>query len=252
MITIKNKEQLALLREAGKITGETLAMAKELVREGVSTKYLDDKIRAFIEKHGARPSFLGYGGFPASACISVNDQVIHGIPSEDTILHEGDLVKIDVGACYRGWHGDSARTFAVGHVSEEAQKLITATRESFYAGASLALPGGRIGDIGHAVEARVREDGYTVVRQYVGHGVGSELHEDPEVPNYGIAGRGVRLYPGMVIAIEPMVNVGGPEVRVLPNRWTVVTKDGSLSAHYENTVAITDNGPVLLTDVGCV
>ena len=249
MVVIKNNEQLKQMRIACRITGETLAYAHGLVREGITTKYLDGKIREFIEKSGAKPSFLGYSGFPASACISVNDEVIHGIPS-GRILREGDIVKIDVGAFYGGYHGDSARSFPVGNVSEEALRLIATTKESFFAGMQMALSGGRIGDIGNAVETRVKKEGYTVVRNYIGHGVGSELHEDPEVPNFGTAGRGVRLYPGMTIAIEPMVNAGGHSVRVLSNDWTVVTADGSLSAHYENTVAITENGPENMTDVG--
>ncbi|MBQ9735914.1 MAG: type I methionyl aminopeptidase [Clostridia bacterium] len=250
MVIVKNSDQLKLMKIACRITGETLAYAHELVREGVSTKFLDTKIRAFIEKQGARPSFLGYGGFPGSACISINDEVIHGIPTEKRILREGDIVKIDVGACYRGYNGDSARSFPVGRVSDEALRLIETTKASFFAGMEKAVVGGRIGDIGSAVENCVTSAGYTVVRQYVGHGVGAELHEDPEVPNFGTAGRGVRLYPGMTIAIEPMVNAGGHTVRVLDNDWTVVTTDGSLSAHYENTVAITANGPENLTDVG--
>lgn len=251
MVSIKNKEQLALMKEAGRITGEALAMARELIKPGVCTKHIDEKIRHYIEKCGARPSFLGYAGFPASACISVNHQVIHGIPSEKVILEEGDIVKIDVGACYRGWHGDSARTFPVGRVSKEAELLIATTKESFFRGAALALAGNRVGDIGNAVEECAKSAGFSVVRQYVGHGVGRELHEDPEVPNYGTAGRGVRLYTGMTLAIEPMVNVGKPDVEVLGDGWTVVTKDGSLSAHYENTIAITEDGVIHLTDVGC-
>ncbi len=249
MVILKNSEQLKLMREACRITGEALAYAHGLVREGITTKYLDGKIREFIEKNGAKPSFLGYAGFPASACISVNDEVIHGIPSSRVLL-EGDIVKIDVGAFYRGYHGDSARSFPVGRVGEEALRLIEVTKQSFFDGMSRALVGGRIGDIGNAVENCVKNAGYTVVRQYVGHGVGAELHEDPEVPNFGTAGRGVRMYPGMTIAIEPMVNAGGHSVRVLSNDWTVVTLDGSLSAHYENTVAVTENGPINMTDVG--
>ena len=249
MVVLKNSEQLKLMRQACRITGEALAYAHGLVREGITTKYLDGKIREFIEKRGAKPSFLGYAGFPASACISVNDEVIHGIPSS-RILLEGDIVKIDVGAFYRGYHGDSARSFAVGRVSDEALRLIEVTKQSFFDGMQKALVGGRIGDIGSAVESCVKNAGYTVVRQYIGHGVGQELHEDPEVPNFGTAGRGVRMYPGMTIAIEPMVNAGGHSVRVLGNEWTVVTLDGSLSAHYENTVAITENGPENMTDVG--
>ncbi|MBO7170123.1 MAG: type I methionyl aminopeptidase [Clostridia bacterium] len=250
MVVIKNSDQLKLMRTAGRITGEALAYAHELVKEGISTKYLDGKIRAFIEKQGAKPSFLGYGGFPGSACISVNEEVIHGIPSEKRILHEGDIVKIDVGAMFGGYHGDSARTFPVGRVSDEAMRLIETTKSSFFRGMEMALAGGRIGDIGNAVENCVKLAGYTVVRSYVGHGIGAELHEDPEVPNLGTAGRGVRLYPGMTIAIEPMVNAGGHTVRVLDDDWTVVTADGSLSAHYENTVLVTSNGPESLTDVG--
>ena len=249
MVVLKNSEQLKLMREACRITGEALAYAHGLVREGITTKYLDGKIREFIEKSGAKPSFLGYAGFPASACISVNDEVIHGIPSSRVLL-EGDIVKIDVGAFYRGYHGDSARSFPVGRVGNEALRLIEVTKQSFFDGMNKALVGGRIGDIGSAVESCVKNAGYTVVRQYIGHGVGTELHEDPEVPNFGTAGRGVRMYPGMTIAIEPMVNAGGHSVRVLSNEWTVVTLDGSLSAHYENTVAVTENGPENMTDVG--
>lgn len=249
MIQLKNSEQLALMKKAGRITGEALLKAGEAVREGITTKELDGIIRAYIEGCGATPSFLGYGGFPCSACISVNDEVIHGIPS-DRVLVEGDIVKIDVGACYRGYHGDSARTFPVGRVGAGAAGLIAATKDSFFKALEAALPGSRLGDIGHAVESFVRQFGFSVVRQYVGHGIGKNLHEQPDVPNYGTPGHGARLVKGMVLAIEPMVNAGGPEVRVLQNGWTVVTADGSLSAHYEHTVAITENGPVLLTDVG--
>lgn len=248
MISLKNPEQMRRMREAGKITAGALVYAGEILREGMSTGELDHRIRQFIERHGATPTFLGYGGFPGSACISLNHEVIHGIPSKDRIIREGDIVKVDVGACYRGYNGDSARTFPVGAVSEEARRLIEVTRESFFRGYAQALSGQRIGDIGHAVEACVAAAGYAVVRQYVGHGVGQELHEEPEVPNFGTPGRGARLYPGMTIAVEPMVCVGRPEVRVLSNNWTVVTVDGSLSAHYENTIAITDNGPMILTE----
>ena len=252
MIKLKNKEQLAVMREAGRITGEALYLAGEAVKEGVSTKMLDRIVREHIEKSGARPSFLGYGGFPASACISVNEQVIHGIPSDKVFLMEGDIVKIDVGAYYKGFHGDAARTFAVGRVSEEASKLIEVTRQCFYKGAEKAVIDNRIGDIGAAVEAHALTNGFSVVRRYVGHGVGHDLHEEPEVPNYGNSGRGARLYEGMVIAIEPMINVGTFNVKELSDGWTVVTADGKLSAHYENTVAVTENGPVLLTDIETV
>ncbi len=235
------------MKQAGRITGEALAKAGEAVRPGVTTKHLDDIIRTYIEKCGAKPSFLGYGGFPASACVSVNEQVIHGIPNKNVVLQDGDIVKIDVGAFYRGFHGDSANTFAVGNVSAEANQLIEATKQSFWQGVEAIKPGGRIGDIGYAVESYVKQFGYSVVRRYVGHGVGHDLHESPEVPNYGTPGRGPRLSTGMVIAIEPMVNVGSPDVLELADGWTVLTADRSLSAHYEHTVAITDNGVEILT-----
>ena len=247
MISLKSPEQLRLMQEAGKITAGALLHAEKVLRDGMSTWELDREIRHFIEKHGATPTFLGYDGFPGSACISLNEEVIHGIPSKERIIREGDLVKVDVGACYRGYHGDSARTFPVGQVSAAALALIERTKEAFACGMAKALPGNRVGDIGSAVEAHVRAAGYTVVRQYVGHGVGKELHEEPEVPNFGTPGRGTRLYAGMTIAIEPMVNIGTSEVCVKENGWTVVTVDGSLSAHYENTIAITDHGPVILT-----
>ena len=252
MIKLKNKDQLALMKEAGRITGEALYIAGQAVKEGISTLELDRIVRAHIEKCGAKPSFLGYGGFPGSACISVNDQVIHGIPSAKVILKEGDIVKVDVGAFYKGFHGDAARTFAVGKISDEAAKLMLITKECFYKGAEQAVIDNRIGDIGAAIEAYASKNGLSVVRQYVGHGIGHELHEDPSVPNYGTAGRGARLYPGMVLAIEPMINVGTYNVRVLSDKWTVVTADGKLSAHYENTVAVTEDGPVLLTDIETV
>ncbi len=250
MISIKNPEQIKKMQIAGRITGEALVLAGEMVREGVTTKQLDLKIRRHIEKCGAKPSFLGYGGFPASACISVNNEVIHGIPSDDRYLEEGDIVKIDVGAYIGGVHGDSAATFGVGRISEEARRLIDVTRESFYKGVAAAeIEGARLGDIGHAIQSYVEENGYSVVRKYVGHGVGRELHEDPNVPNFGSAGRGLRLCRGMTIAVEPMVNVGRPEVLEKPDNWTVVTRDGSLSAHYEHTIAFTGDGVILLTKV---
>ncbi|MBO5281259.1 MAG: type I methionyl aminopeptidase [Clostridia bacterium] len=249
MIVIKTPEQIKLMRIAGRITGEALALGGEMVREGVSTKQIDERIRHHIEKCGARPSFLGYGGFPASACISVNDQVIHGIPSAKVILKEGDIVKIDVGAFIGGYHGDSANTFAVGKISDTAQKLIDVTKHSFELGVAAITENGRLGDIGAAIDGYVVANGFSTVKKYVGHGVGRELHEDPNVPNFGTAGRGARLCRGMVIAIEPMVNVGSSEVKELSDGWTVKTRDGSLSAHYEHTVAITENGPELLTKI---
>lgn len=249
MIHIKNTEDIKLMKIAGRITGEALCLGGEAVKDGVSTKHIDDIIRHHIEKCGAKPSFLGYGGFPASACISINDEVIHGIPSKDRIIKDGDIVKIDVGALYQGFNGDSANTFVCGNASSEAVKLIEATKEAFFKGVSFARSGCRIGDIGSAIDAHVQTYGYSVVRKYIGHGVGRELHEDPEVPNFGTAGRGARLYPGMTIAIEPMVNVGTYHVVEMPDGWCVKTADGKLSAHYEHTVLITDGEPVLLTKV---
>ena len=247
MIVVKNSEQIVLMKKAGVITAEALLVAKELVKPGISTKEIDTKIRRFIEKCGATPSFLGYGGFPGSACISVNDEVIHGIPSDKVILKEGDIVKIDVGARYRGYNGDSARTYPVGKVSDEALKLISVTEGSFLEAMKFTRVGYRIGDIGFAVENFVISNGFSVVRDYVGHGVGAELHEDPSVPNYGNAGRGARLYAGMTLAIEPMVNAGAANVRVQKDGWTVKTLDGKLSAHYENSVLVTDSDPYILT-----
>ena len=249
MIIVKNCEQINLMRQAGRITAEALLVAKEAISVGVSTKEIDTKIRTFIEKCGATPSFLGYNGFPASACISINDEVIHGIPSDKVILKEGDIVKVDVGARYRGYNGDSARTFPVGKVSDEALRLISVTEKSFYEAMKFARAGNRVGDIGSAVESFVISNGFSVVRSFVGHGVGANLHEEPEVPNFGKAGRGPRLYPNMTLAIEPMVNAGVADVRVRENGWTVVTLDGKLSAHYENSIAITDSDPIILTSV---
>ena len=249
MISVKNKDQLKLMREAGRITGEALLVAREHVCEGISTYELDKIIREYIERCGAKPSFLGYGGFPGSACISINDEVIHGIPSKDRILQEGDIVKIDVGAYYKGYHGDAARTIPVGNVSKEALRLIKATRDSFYAGIAAAKVGNRIGDVGSAIDELVRGYGFSTVKRYIGHGVGHNLHESPDVPNYGTAGRGVRICSGMTLAIEPMVNVGGENVVELPDGWTVKTADHKLSAHYENTVAITDEGVLIMTQI---
>ncbi len=249
MIQLKNAHQIAIMKDAGRITGEALALGGELVRPGVTTAYIDSMIRRHIEKCGAKPSFLGYGGFPASACISINEQVIHGIPSENVVLKEGDIVKIDVGAYYKGFHGDSANTFRCGKVSELADRLIEATKESFMKGIEQIEAGKRIGDIGSAIEQRVISEGFSVVRNYVGHGVGKDLHESPEVPNFGTPGHGARLVPGMVIAIEPMVCTGSGEVFEKEDGWTVITDDGGLSAHYEHTVAMTDNGIILLTQI---
>ena len=247
MIIVKNSEQLALMKKAGIITAEALLVARDAIKPGISTKEIDTKIRHYIEKCGATPSFLGYGGFPGSACISLNDEVIHGIPSDRVILKEGDIVKIDVGARYRGYNGDSARTYPVGKVSDEALRLISVTEGSFWEAMKSAKAGNRIGDIGFAVENFVISNGFTVVRDYVGHGVGAELHEDPSIPNFGRAGRGSRLYAGMTLAVEPMVNQGVANVRVKKDGWTVLTCDGKLSAHYENSIAITEEDPIILT-----
>ena len=247
MIQLKNSLQIKDMKEAGRITGEALLVARENVREGVSTYELDKLIREYIERSGAKPSFLGYGGFPASACISINDEVIHGIPSKKRILRDGDIVKVDVGAFYRGFHGDAARTIPVGKVSDEALKLIDVTRNSFFDGVNALKPGGRIGDVGSSIQNTVESNGFSVVKKYIGHGVGRELHESPDVPNFGTAGRGVRLCAGMTLAIEPMVNIGGSDVYQLDDGWTFKTSDGSLSAHYENTVALTSEGVMILT-----
>ena len=250
MIIVKNSEQLKLMRQAGRITAEALMVAEEAIRPGMSTKELDTKIQRYIEKCGATPTFLGYNGFPGSACISLNEEVIHGIPSDKIIIREGDIVKVDVGARFRGYNGDSARTFAVGKVSDEALRLISVTEQSFYEAIKFARAGNRIGDIGHAVEDFVISNGFSVVKEFTGHGVGAELHEDPSIPNYGRAGRGARLYSGMTLAIEPMVNAGVEKVKVRRDGWTVVTEDGKLSAHYENTIAVTESDPLILTAIG--
>lgn len=248
MIRCKSPLEIEKMREAGKITAGALLAAQAAIEPGVTTKHVDSVIRKFIESHGAHPSFLNYAGFPASACISINEQVIHGIPDDRKIL-EGDLVKVDVGAYFKGFHGDSARSFFCGQVSDEAKKIERVCRESFEAGFAAARPGARIGDISAAVQEHAEKNGYSVVREYVGHGVGEALHESPDVPNYGRAGRGVRLCEGMTLAIEPMINAGRADVYVLENDWTVVTRDRSLSAHYENTIVITANGAEILTKV---
>lgn len=247
MISLKNEKQIELMKKAGRITGEALLVARDAIRPGVTTKHIDDLVRHYIEKCGARPSFLGYGGFPGSACISINDQIIHGIPSSKVVLKEGDIVKVDVGAFIDGFHGDAARTYPVGNVSDAAARLIRVTEESFWMGVEQIKEGNRLGDLGAAIEAHAEMNGYSVVRKYIGHGVGHELHESPDVPNYGTRGRGQRFMPGMVIAIEPMVNEGTHEVIEESDGWTVRTADGKLSAHYENTVAVTPDGILVLT-----
>ena len=247
MVVLKTSRELAAMRDAGRISARALKLAGEAVEPGVSTWEIDRIVRRYIEGQGAVPTFLGYGGFPASACISVNNVVIHGIPRKDQKLRAGDIVSVDVGATYEGFVGDNAWTFPCGDVSSEAKALLDATRESLFEGIRAAQAGNRIGDIGSAVQRYVEARGYSVVRDFVGHGVGAKMHEDPSVPNYGTPGRGVRLLPGMTIAIEPMINAGGHTVRTLPDGWTVVTTDGKLSAHFEHSIAITKDGPVILT-----
>ncbi len=249
MIVLKTSHELELMKIACRISAEALQIAGEAVKPGVSTWEIDKIAHDYIIKQGAEPNFLGLYGFPATACISINDEVIHGIPSKKRILKPGDIVSIDLGAKINGYNGDNAATFAVGEISPEAQRLCDTTRESLYKGIEAAVAGGRVGDIGHAVQEYCESRGYGVVREYEGHGVGTKLHEDPGVPNFGTAGRGIRLLPGMTIAIEPMINEGTYKVKQLSDGWTVKTADGKLSAHFENTIAITDNGPVILTKV---
>ncbi|MGI6498596.1 MAG: type I methionyl aminopeptidase [Oscillospiraceae bacterium] len=246
MIPIKSAREISLMRRAGSITAAARALAGKMVLPGVTTREIDQAVYRFITSQGATPSFLHYNGFPGSICISVNDQVIHGIPGSRR-LREGDIVSIDVGACLDGFHGDCADTFPCGHVSDEAKRLIAVTRQSFYEGIAYAKPGNRVFDISHGVQAYVEQHGCSVVRDYVGHGVGAHLHEAPEVPNFGSPGRGARLFPGMTLAVEPMVNAGDYHVRRLSDGWTVVTKDGSLSAHFENTILITEGEAEILT-----
>ena len=247
MISVKSDKEIETMKKAGRITAGALKHAGETITPGMTTYELDKIIHRYIVSHGAQPSFLGYGGFPGSACISVNDEVIHGIPGPRKLI-EGDIVSVDVGAYIDGFHGDSCKTFAVGKISEEAEALFKSTEESLYLAISMAKPGVRLGDIGYAIQKYNEDNGYSVVRQFVGHGVGKDLHEDPEVPNYGKQGRGVRLTEGMVIAIEPMINMGTEKIYVMPDEWTVKTKDGKLSAHFEHTIAITNDGAVILTD----
>lgn len=247
MIIIKTSNELTKMRKAGLITGGALVAAQKAICPGMSTLELDRVIKNYIISHGAKPSFLGYNGFPASACISVNDTVIHGIPTSGEKLKEGDIVSVDVGAYIDGYHGDSAKTFAVGEISDEAKALMASTEESLYVAINMAKPGVRIGDISAAIQEYNEKRGFSVVREFVGHGVGANLHEDPEVPNFGRAGHGPRLMPGMVIAIEPMINAGRPFVKILNDGWTVKTADKSLSAHFEHTIAITSSGAMILT-----
>ncbi|MCC8192024.1 MAG: type I methionyl aminopeptidase [Ruminococcus sp.] len=247
MISIKSPREIETMKKAGRITGGALKHAGEVVRAGMTTYELDKIINRYIVSHGAKPSCLGYGGFPGSACISVNDEVIHGIPGPRK-LKSGDVVSVDLGAYIDGFHGDSAKTFIIGDVSDEVKALLKSTEESLYKAIEIARIGTRLGDIGHTVQKYNEDNGYSVVREFVGHGVGRDLHEDPEIPNYGKEGRGPRLVEGMVIAIEPMINLGTEKVYVMPDEWTVRTRDGKPSAHFEHTIAITKDGPIILTD----
>ncbi len=248
MIIVKTDREIAIMKKACRISAQALQLIGNAVKPGVTTAELDRLAEDFIRSEGAVPNFKNYAGYPATACISINNQVIHGIPSKHTVLKDGDIVSVDLGAKCDGYNGDNAATFACGNISDEAKRLIDTTRESLFEGIKHARAGGRVGDISAAVQEYVEKRGYSVVRDYVGHGVGIDLHEAPEIPNYGKSGRGVRLIPGMTIAIEPMVNAGGYGVKVLPDGWTVLTNDGSLSAHFEHTIAITADGPVILTE----
>ena len=247
MIVLKTTKELSLMKEAGAVAAGALKAAGAAVEPGVTTEEINRIAHNFIVKSGAIPTFKGYNGYPAATCISINDEVIHGSPSKSRIIKAGDIVSIDVGATLNGYVGDNAATFAAGEISPEAQRLCDTTRESLYEGIKAAVAGGRIGDIGSTIQRYCEDRGFSVVREFTGHGVGKQMHEDPSVPNFGTPGRGVRLLPGMTIAIEPMINMGGAGIRQLPDGWTIKTKDGSLSAHFEHTVAITADGPVILT-----
>ena len=245
-IIVKSPRQIEFMREAGKLTAGARTIARQAIRDGITTAEIDREVYNFITKSGATPSFLHYGGFPGSACISVNEELIHGIPGK-RVIHNGDIVSVDVGAKIHGFHGDCAGTYPCGEVSEEAKRLMEVTRQSFFEGLKFAKAGNRVCDIGAAIQEYVERQGYSIVREYTGHGIGSDVHEDPSVPNYGIRGRGPRLVKGMTIAIEPMVNMGSAAIRVLDDDWTVVPMDGQLCAHYENTILITDGEPEILT-----
>ncbi len=246
MVTIKSKSEIEKMRVAGRITGETLMAVRGAIRPGVTTRELDAVAERYIRKQGCTPSFKGYGGFPGSICASVNEEIIHGIPG-NRVLQEGDIISIDVGACYKGYHGDACRTFGVGEISAEDSRLIAVTRQSFFEALEAAVEGNRISDLSAAVQGYVENHGYSVLRNYCGHGVGAEMHEDPEVPNYVTKMRGIRMRAGMCLAVEPMVCAGKPDYFVDSNEWTVITRDKQRAAHYENTVLITNGEPCLLT-----
>ena len=247
MIVLKTSRELNIMKEACRISAGALQTAGKAVEPGVTTAELDKLAEDYIRSQGGEPNFKNYQGYPATACISINNEVIHGIPSAKRVLKQGDIVSIDLGAKFNGYHGDNAATFACGDISEEAKRLIETTEQSLYEGIRAAVSGGRIGDISNAVQSYVEARGCSVVRQFVGHGIGTQLHEAPEVPNFGAKGRGIRLMPGMTLAIEPMINIGKSEVKIMPDGWTVLTVDGSLSAHFEHTVVITADGPKIMT-----
>lgn len=247
MVTVKTAEQIELMRKANQIVRDTLLLIEEKIKPGMTTAHLNRLAHDFITKCNAVPSFLGYSGYPASICVSIDEEVVHGIPSERRFIEEGQIVSVDIGSIYKGYNGDAARTFAVGKISEEKQKLIDVTKQSFFEGVKILKEGVRLGDLGHAIQSYAESNGFSVVRALVGHGIGTDMHEDPEVPNYGRAGHGLRLKAGMTIAIEPMINAGTYDVYMLDDEWTVVTADGKPSAHYENTVAITEDGVDILS-----
>lgn len=249
MVVLKTSRELKLMKEACSIAAGALQTVGNAVEAGITTAELDALAEKYIRSRGGEPNFKNYNGFPATACISINNEVIHGIPSKTRKICAGDIVSVDLGAKFQGYHGDNAATFACGDISDEAKRLISVTKDALYEGIKAARAGSRIGDIGFAVQRTVEAAGFSVVRQYVGHGIGTQLHEAPEVPNFGTPGRGIRLLPGMTLAIEPMVNAGGFDVKVLPDGWTVVSRDGSLSAHFEHTVVITPDGPKIMTIV---
>ena len=247
MIELKTKEEIERMRVAGEIVARTLDLIGEEIRPGISTAELNEIAECYIRSRGAEPAFLGYNDYPKAICVSIDDEVVHGIPSKDRKVREGQIVSVDIGSFIDGFNGDSARTYAIGEIDDEARKLLEVTKQALEKGISKARNGNRLGDISYAIQSTAEKAGFSVVRDLVGHGIGRKMHEDPQVPNYGVPGQGVLLKTGMVIAIEPMVNAGGFEVKTRPDKWTVVTADGSLSAHFEHTVAITDNGPRILS-----
>jgi methionyl aminopeptidase len=246
MIICKTPREIEIMRQAGKIVALTHEKLKPYIQPGITTKKLDEIAEEFIRQNDATPSFKGYNGFTGSICASVNEELVHGIPG-DRVLKDGDIISIDIGAKYNGYHGDSAWTYGVGNISEESQRLLDITEQSLFKGLDEAKPGERLSNVSHAIQTFVEANGFSVVREYVGHGVGQELHEDPQIPHYGPPGKGPRLKPGMVLAIEPMVNAGRRYVKTLPDNWTVVTNDGKMCAHFEHTIAITDTGYEILT-----